>query len=84
MKKNLCFTYHKPEHQNFECPSSKKWTTSTELEQVDDDVSNGESNNEVVPTTSIAIIIIEVEQDSTMLQNYQRISKFFFVFNDSY
>ncbi|MBE3102723.1 MAG: hypothetical protein IMZ40_00590, partial [Bacilli bacterium] len=68
VKKGLCFRCHKPGHRSFECPSSKRKTAALEVEQGDEDTSDGEPSKDVVPTVSAAIMNMEVEQDPTVLQ----------------
>ena len=68
VKKGLCFKCHKPGHRSFECPKFKRKSTALEVEQEEDDGSDGEPSKEVVPSISTAVMNMEVEQEPTMLQ----------------
>ena len=68
VKKDLCFKCHKPGHRSFECPTIKRKITRLEVEQDDNDRSNGQPTKEVVPSISTAVMNVEVEQEPTVLQ----------------
>ena len=68
VKKGLCFKCHKPWHRSFECPTFKKKTTTLEVEQEDDDGSDGEPSKEAIPSISNTVMNMEVEQEPTLLQ----------------
>ena len=67
VKKGLCFKCYQPGHRNFECPTFKR-TAAIEVVQEEDDEEDCEPSNEEVPGISTAIMNMEVEQESTVLQ----------------
>ena len=68
VKKGLCFRCHKPGHRSFECPTTKKKVATLEVEQEDDDGLDDEPTKEVVPSISMAVMHMKVEQEPTVLQ----------------
>ena len=59
---------HKPGHWSFECPTIEKKIAVLEVQQDDDDGSNGEPTKELVPSISTVVMNMEVEQESMVLQ----------------
>ena len=69
VKKGLCFKCHKSGHRSFECPKIKRKIAVIEVEHKDSNESDGEPSKEGVPTISIAVMNIEVEQEPTVYKS---------------
>ena len=57
-----------PGHRSFECPTTKKKVATLEVEQEDGDGLDDEPTKEVVPSISMAVMHMKVEQKPTVLQ----------------
>ena len=67
VKKGLCFKCHQARHHSFECPTFKR-TLAIEVVQEEDDEEDCEPSNEEAPRIAAAIMNMEVEQESIVLQ----------------
>jgi hypothetical protein len=64
----LCFKCHKRGHRSLECSKIKRKIIALEVEQEDGDGSYGDLSKEGVPSISIVVINMKVEQEPTVLQ----------------